>query len=341
MMGKKFISLKPFNNKIFYNNEVFNEHSSTGSIYLIAARKLLSKRNVEINTIDITPNAPTIKDVYMDLPYPWELKLWIRIFKNIKKNILFLGEPPIVNPFNHMRIFHLFFSKVYTWNDSIIDNRKHFKYYLPIATNVIKIKDVPFKNKKLLTMMNMNWLPLLPFKLLSLSTKELYTERVKSIDFFDKFYPSDFDLYGRGWNKPQRFSIRQRIIGYKKYQTYRGEFFQKDKYKILSKFKFCLCFENCEIAGNISEKIFDCFKGGCVPIYWGAPNITDFIPKKCFIDFRKFKSYHELAEFLITMQEETYKAYIKEINKFLLSKIFLKRWSAESFAKTFQEAIIK
>ncbi len=339
-MRKNFIALKPPNSKIFYNNEVFNENSYTGSIYLIAARKLLFKKNIEVNTIDILPSIPTVKDVYIDLPYPWELRLWIRILISIKKNILFMGEPPIVNPFNHMKIFHLFFSKVYTWNDSIIDNRKYFKYYLPIAIKGLKIKKVLFKDKKLLIMMNTNWLPFLPFKLLSLSTKELYSERIRSIDFFDKFYPKDFYLYGRGWNKPERFSIKQRLFGYKKYRTYQGEFAQKDKYKILSKFKFSLCFENCEIPGNISEKIFDCFKSSCVPIYWGAPNIADFIPQNCFIDFRRFKNYDELTKFLITIKEETYNSYIKEIKKFLLSREYSERWSAESFANTFLETII-
>lgn len=338
-MRKRFIALKPFNNKVYYKNAIFNEHSSTESHYLIAARKLLAKKNIIMNTIDIAPDLPTQKDIYMDVPYPWELKLWIRIVKNSKKNVLFMGEPPIVNPFNHMRIVHFFFSKVYSWNDNIIDNVRYFKYYLPVTTKSIKTRQILFKDKKLLIMMNMNWLPFLPFKLLSLSTKELYTERVKALDFFDKFYPSDFCLYGRGWNKPQRFSIKQKILGCKKYKTYKGEFPQKDKCKILSRFKFSLCFENCDIPGNISEKIIDCFKAGCVPIYLGAPNITDFISEDCFIDFRKFKNYKDLAEFLNTIDENTYNIYQRNIEKFLLSKEFLERWSSDAFAKLFLKAI--
>lgn len=250
-----------------------------------------------------------------------------------------MGEPPIVNPFNHMKIFHLFFSRVYTWNDNIVDNVKYFKYYLPVTTKFIKTKRIPFKDKKLLIMMNMNWLPFLPFKLLSLLTKELYTARIKALEFFDTYYPQDFSLYGRGWNKPQRFSIKQRLFGYKKYKTHKGKFLQKDKYKILSKFKFCLCFENCEISGNISEKIFDCFKGGCVPIYLGAPDISDFLPEKCFIDFRKFNNYMNLAKFLKAMDENTYNKYQKNIEKFLLSEEFLERWSSDAFAKVFLKAI--
>lgn len=338
-MKKVFIALKPFNNKIYYNNAIFNEHSPTGSNYLIAARKLFKKSNIIMNTIDTFTNIPTLKDIYMDIPYPWELILWIRIVKNSKKNILFMGEPPIVNPFNHMRILHFFFSKIYSWNSSIVDNIRYFKYYLPVSTRDIGTNPVSFNNKKLLIMMNMNWLPFLPFKLLSLSTKELYTERVKALDFFDKFYPYDFCLYGRGWNKPQRFSVIQKIFGCKKYKTYKGEFAQNDKYKILSRFKFSLCFENCEIPGNISEKIFDCFKAGCVPIYWGAPDITNYISNKCFIDYRKFKNYKDLANFLKTIDEKSYNNYIREINKFILSKQFLEVWSEKAFAKIFEKAI--
>ena len=338
-MKKQFIALKPFNNKVFYSNAIFNEHSWTGSAYLIAARKLLAKKNIILNTTDIASDIPTQKDIYMDVPYPWELKLWVRILKNSKKNILFIVEPPIVNPFNHMRIFHFFFSKVYSWNDNIIDNVKYFKYDLPVVTDLVRTNRIPFKEKKMLIMMNINWLPFLPFKLLSFSRKELYSERIKALEFFDTYYPSDFCLYGKGWNKPQRFSIKQRLFGFKKYKTYKGEFLQKDKHKILSGFKFSLCFENCYIPGNISEKIIDCFKSGCVPIYYGAPNITNYISSKCFIDFRRFKNYKELVEFMNTMDEKTYNTYIRNIEEFLISKEFKERWSSNAFAKIFLKAI--
>lgn len=334
-MKKKIIALKPFNNKVFYGNAVFNEHSPAGSAYLIAARKLLAKKNIIINTIDTQPNSLTQKDIYMDIPYPWELKLWVRIIKNRKKNILFIVEPPIVNPFNFMRIFHLFFSKVYTWKDDLIDNIKYFKYYHSKTKEGIETKQPSFKNKKLLILMNGNSSPFLPFRLLSLSTKELYTERIRAIDFFDEYYPSDFYLYGWGWNRPQRFNITQRIFGYKKYKTYQGEFSSRDKYTLLSKFKFSLCFENCVSEGYISEKIFDCFKARCVPVYLGAPNIEDYISNKCFIDYRKFKSYKELVEFLNSIDEETYNGYLGEIEKLLFSREFLDRWSSDAFAKVF------
>lgn len=337
-MQKKFIALKPFNNKVFYKNAVLDEHSGVGSPYLIAAKKLLAEKNIVMNTIDLDPTTPTLKDVYMDVPYPWELRLWLRIIRNRKKNILFMPEPPLVNPFNYMKIFHYFFSKIYTWNDSLVDNIKYFKYFIIKKTKGIETKKVSFKNKKLLILMNSNLSPFLPFRLLSLSTMEFYSERIKAANFFDKYYPTEFSIYGRGWNKPRKFSIMQRLFGYKEYKTYKGNFPHKDKYKILSEYKFCICFENSEVSGYL-EKITDYLKGGCVPVYLGAPNVTDYINEKCFIDFRKFKNYEELATFLETMDDQTYNKYTEEIKKFLASKEFRKRWSIDSFCKLFLKSI--
>lgn len=339
-MKKRFIALKPFNNKIYYQNNIFNSSSVAASPYLIAARKLLATKNIIVNTIDIRTEFPTEKDVYFDVPYPWELGHWIRILKNRKKNILFIVEPPIVNPFNFMKILHLLFVKIYTWNDDLIDNKKYYKFYIPKTNVGIKTQKVPFKNKKFVVLMNGNWLAFLPFRLLSFSTKEFYTERIKAIDFFDTYYSSDFYLYGRGWNKAQRFNLSQKVFGFKKYKAYKGEFHSKDKYKILSEFKFNLCFENCETSGYISEKIIDSFKARCVPIYLGAPNNIDYISRKCFIDFRQFKSYKELVKFLETLDEKTYNAYISEIEKFLLSKEFLERWSTDAFGTLFLKSIM-
>lgn len=341
MEDKKFIALKPFNNKIYYKNAIFSDNPAKGSPYIRAARKLLQENGFEMNTIDLLSEKETYKEVYIEAPYPWQIGLWIRIVKNRKKNILFIGEPPLINPFSFFKICLIFFSKIYTWNDNLLDNKKYFKYVLPRIFKKITLKRMPFEQKKLLILMNSNLGPFLPFQLLTKSSKELYSERIKAIDFFNKFYPADFSLYGRGWNKPQKFSLKQRLFGYKKYKTYKGEFPQKDKYKILSLYKFCLCFENSATIGYISEKIFDCFKGKTVPIYLGAPNISDHINPKCFIDYRKFKSFNELVHFLQRMNEKTYNGYLNEIEKLLSSKVIKNKWSVDTFAKTFLKAVLK
>src|SRR4051794_23704286 len=50
-----------------------------------------------------------------------------------------------------------------------------------------------------------------------------------------------------------------------------------EKINILKKYRFCFCMENSvDLRGYVSEKIFACFAAGCVPIYWGAPNIEEY-----------------------------------------------------------------
>lgn len=71
--------------------------------------------------------------------------------------------------------------------------------------------------------------------------------------------------------------------------------------------------------GYITEKIFDCFQAGVVPVYLGASNIQDEVFSNCFIDKREFKTYEELHAYLQTITEEEYNAYIENIRIYLTS----------------------
>lgn len=77
------------------------------------------------------------------------------------------------------------------------------------------------------------------------------------------------------------------------------------------------------IRGYITEKIHHCFFAGSVPIYWGASNITDYIPAHCFIDRRNFSTEQELYHALVHMPESEYENYIKNIENYLQSPQFL------------------
>ena len=41
----------------------------------------------------------------------------------------------------------------------------------------------------------------------------------------------------------------------------------------------------------ITEKIFDCFYAGTIPVYLGAPDVARWLPPECFIDMRRFGGY--------------------------------------------------
>jgi len=54
---------------------------------------------------------------------------------------------------------------------------------------------------------------------------------------------------------------------------------------IYSQYKFIICFENSKTPGYVTEKIFNVFASGSIPIYDGAPNITDYIIPGSFIQY--------------------------------------------------------
>ena len=134
----------------------------------------------------------------------------------------------------------------------------------------------------------------------------LFAERIQSIDFFSR-QSLGLDLYGIGWE----VSTYSFVHG-----AYRGKC--ANKKQVQQQYKFCIAFENVEkIPGLITEKIFDCFAAGTVPIYLGAPNITDYIPSSCFVDFRQFANYNALYDYLANMSEGEYQKYLDAAKAFI------------------------
>jgi hypothetical protein len=121
------------------------------------------------------------------------------------------------------------------------------------------------------------------------------------------------------------------------YPSYKGVVAHKKP--VMEQYFFSICYENAkDISGYITEKLFDSFFAGCVPIYWGANNIADFIPENCFIDKRDFTSYEELYIFLSHMPDEAYKDYLENIENYLNSQQAIP-YNSEGFASTVIETI--
>jgi alpha-1,3-fucosyltransferase 10 len=69
------------------------------------------------------------------------------------------------------------------------------------------------------------------------------------------------------------------------YSHYGGEFI-KLKQSIISDYPFFLAFENSNCYDYVTEKPYDAFLGGAIPIYMGAPNVDEYLPANSFIDAR-------------------------------------------------------
>lgn len=69
------------------------------------------------------------------------------------------------------------------------------------------------------------------------------------------------------------------------------------KIDTLRRYKFCVAIENSEDKHYVSEKIYDALVAGCVPIYFGAPNVLDYVPHAdAMIDLRALGGARQAAE---------------------------------------------
>ncbi|XP_031250558.1 alpha-(1,4)-fucosyltransferase [Pistacia vera] len=66
----------------------------------------------------------------------------------------------------------------------------------------------------------------------------------------------------------------------------------------MSHYKFVLAIENTVTESYVTEKLFYALDSGSVPIYFGAPNVWDFVPPHSIIDGSKFRSLEKLASYV-------------------------------------------
>ncbi|KAB2603908.1 alpha-(1-4)-fucosyltransferase-like [Pyrus ussuriensis x Pyrus communis] len=72
----------------------------------------------------------------------------------------------------------------------------------------------------------------------------------------------------------------------------------------MSHYKFVLAIENTMTESYVTEKLFYALDSGSVPIYFGAPNVWDFVPPHSIIDGTKFKSLEELASYVKSLAND-------------------------------------
>ncbi|MEY4075639.1 MAG: hypothetical protein RIQ69_9 [Pseudomonadota bacterium] len=147
---------------------------------------------------------------------------------------------------------------------------------------------------------------------------ELYSKRIEAMVALAPL--GIVDLYGRGWAK--WWSRASMWFPYWKNRKtlmsiYKGEC--DSKYEVLSQYKYSLCFENMAMKGYMTEKIFDCFYAGTVPLYLGATDISDLIPEDVYVDCRRFDSLGGVQEFLVRMTDLELQAMRKAGREFLWS----------------------
>ena len=286
--------------------------------------------NVHLNTEDLNRNK-NIK---------FELHIDVQQSRESIPSYLFLWEPTSIRPHNASKSLHRQYRKIFTWDDNLVDGCRYLKFYLPVHfDSQITFSKLGWAGRDQLCCVIAGNKTVKKY-----NPQELYSKRVETIRWFEHHASHAFDLYGTGWdappaqpgefgrvwNKVSRYLYR--FLNKKPFSSYRGTV--GNKHRTIMLYRFSICYENTSgLDGYITEKIFDCFNAGCVPVYWGAANIEDYIPPSCFIDRRKFPDHESLYSYLTIMTENEYIQYQLAIQKYLASEP-AQLFSAENFATT-------
>ncbi|MFA6365077.1 MAG: glycosyltransferase family 10 [Candidatus Paceibacterota bacterium] len=339
-MKPRKIYLLPFS-RLKLKNKIFEEP------LFKSLREFLLDNQVEINTLDYFDYAKkNTEDVLVVLNHPGQsvIKRFIKRIRGIlvggslaeekyffnykkyfsffSKKILYQGEPPTVSPISSHELKWI--TRTYSKAFSVAKREGFDYFYFPTIQE--KIIEPLFNNRErgFITLINANKEP-------ASYENELYSERLCAIKYFSE---QGLDLYGMGWDTPIAFSAP-----FKQYidKSFRGS--TDDKYKTLSKYTFAICYENGAFEWYITEKLFDCFFTGTIPIYLGAPDIKKYVPSECFIDFREFGSYEKLNTFLKGMTEAQIDAYRAAAAEYVTNSSQFKLFSMRHFGTTLLETI--
>ena len=317
-------------------NIIFNTASSANRDNCFAPYALLREKlyamGIQIDTVDEAIGTNFAFELHQDVQHETTASI----------NYLLMLETVYVKKENWNPSEWRKYKKIFTWDQSLVDNDRFVKLNLP---NLIHIHPVDgFSTRdRFCCLISGNK---------TLSTHEersLYPERVSAIRWFESHAPQDFDLYGVDWDIPEvhsgivgKFERRfwrmlSRFVTLRPFSSYRGKLAHKRD--ALIKTRFAICYENVrDLPGYITEKIFDCFFAGCIPVYWGASNIADHVPADCFIDRRKFNTTEEVYKFLKNITEHEFKKYQQRIANFLQSEAAYP-FSSECFAETIVNTI--
>ncbi len=334
-MKKACLVVSPYYGK----NRIFDIHDRVSNrddcLYLFyALKQAFREHDVDLATQDIHSVEASDLVIYNEMPER------LPCDADIHRSYLLLFESELIRPDNWDLNKHRHFNKIFTWKDTLIDNRKYFKMNFSNLFPAEINKDLSRKIKLCALIAGRKRVnhPL-----------ELYSKRVEAIRWFERCHPDDFDLYGMGWggytliNTKWSKTLNKKLPFLAQYlpprfPSYRGPVVSKRP--VLEQHRFSICYENArDLPGYITEKIFDCFFAGCVPVYWGANNVTDHIPQECFINKRSFAGYEELYRFMNEMDDRQYLHYQEAIQAFITStKAY--QFTGECFGQTVADTLL-
>jgi len=321
------------NNSLFDTDDSVHRYNPTHMPRLL--REAFLAQGIEINTPDINQGRSVAFDLHLE---------GREFVEDGTAKYLIALENPNLNYLNADRDYCKRFAKVFAWDARLLDLPNVIKVLVP---NQLLLEPFPcYAERDIFSCLinaNKAFRETIP--------DDLYRERINTIRWYEKHALDKFELYGMGWAKPtpafglhgkirrSLSSLRAKHFGYIPFPSYHGEVC--DKSSIMRRSKYSYCYENTQGPDNyITEKIFDSFLSGCVPVYWGADNVLKYIPEDCFVDRRNFKDTAAVHEFLLSISPEDYARYQSNILGFFAGDA-ARMFSVESFVSIVSKQILQ
>jgi alpha(1,3/1,4) fucosyltransferase len=297
--------------KAYYQDRLFDENDSVLNrddtlAPFVRVRDALLKDGHNVHTADylLAHNEGEQSGDYYSFGVLENYQLVSKI-PGLRMRAFVIYEPPVVAPHLYRELPQLTkaFERVYIHNTdgdgydlNGVDTSRLKKFYWPQPRSEVVQAFWNIEDRlRRIVVINGNHKPIS-------SNNELYSKRIEAIVSLSRF--NFIDLYGRGWERwwsrnsmwlPYLCNRRSLM------SVYKGSCLSK--YEVLGKYEFALCFENMSMKGYVTEKIFDCFYAGAIPLYWGSSDINELIPENAYIDVRNFKSWKDLYLFLMSMSD--------------------------------------
>jgi hypothetical protein len=299
-------------------------------------REEFARHGIELNTPDVNAGRPVL----------FELHINAQRRAPAAPAYAYLYENALVRPRNERPAALAAYRKVFTWNPTLAPRlaasgpARPAVVTLPYPNRLDVADPVPGFSVRphgcVLVATN---------KCPAANPRDLYARRVEAIRAFEQCAPPDyFGLYGRGWEFPPGrpgkagrllTSLRRRLLpppAARPFPSWHGPVADKDA--LLRAAKFAICYENAaDIPGYITEKIFDCLRAGCVPVYWGPADIAATVPAACFIDARAFAGARDIVARLLSTGAEEH-ARMQAVGAEFLRSPAAAAFSEEHFART-------
>ena len=324
--------------RAYQEDALFDQASPVNRDNCLSGYRMLKDRLLEkgweCRTHDGYMAAGIVPDavLFTDMPKVHTDKLLGNWRGRVRKLVILL-ECSVIKPENWLPGSHDGFDAVFTWDEKYLDNKKYFKVNFSNPFPETIPCDLADKS---------GFCVMITANKKSSHPLELYSERERSVRWFESNHPGEFDLYGMGWDRRlftgpapvralNRFGALARLAA-PKYPSYRGII--AEKRPVIKKYRFSVCYENArDIPGYITEKIFDCLFAGNIPVYWGAPDIAKYVPEECFIDRREFNSHEQLYSFMKGLSDSGFLGYIEAARAYLTAPA-ARQFSDKYFAAT-------